>query len=480
MNAANTDKDLKPSAKRRAPSWQTPAIHLAKRLWRQGLAPKPSISLALTFIATLAWIAPGLGKAELIENIVAIVQDDVILQSELDERVKIASLEYEAYKLDAPSSLELQKLSLDQLILESVHMQFANRSGIRVSDDELLAAMNQIARQNGVGLEAFKRRLSTQGFTYTQVRDRIRRDIVMQRVQSGAARSKIEISPDEVRRFISSDSGKQAVEYLASQLLVKVNDPDDQQEVRSAIERANQIRAQLVTSPSPGEAIDSWASASGTVQASSLGWRRHGGLPRLFADKLEAMEIGETSDLVQSGAGVHILVLRDKRGDAVRIQDQVRAKQIVLSANEIRGAAETADLAATTYRQLRADPALFASLARQISDDPKSRYRGGDTGWFAPSDSEIPNALRRTYLEAPTGALNPPLEIGASWYIVQVDAKRQADLSGEALEDYAFRAIFQRKFEEVKPQIIRELKASAYIEIVDPELRVLQEAGRAN
>jgi len=307
-------------------------------------------------------------QTEILDQVVAIVDDDVVMASELRERLERIRENIRARGMEMPPEDELVRQTLDQLILESIQLQMGQRVGVRISDSQLTGAMQRIAAQNGLTLEEFRQRLEAKGQSYAAMREDIRQEMIIQRVQSGNVNQRIEISEEEVDNFLATEEGQELVQpqYRLAHALLPVSGTASKAEEQAAREHVEKLLDRIRA----GEPFDEVIASSGgdyTFSGGDLGWRRQSGLPSLFQDIAPTMEEDEVSDPIRSESGFHLIKLVDKQGGELMVE-QTRVRHILVEPSEIRTEEETRELMRELRQRARGD-ADFAELAREYSED---------------------------------------------------------------------------------------------------------------
>lgn len=415
--------------------------------------------LLLGLIATSSL---GYGATQILDSVVAIVEDDVIMSSELRDRMEVLKANLEAQGRELPPQDVLVRETLDRLVLESIQIQKGRRAGVRISDAQLNSALNRIAAQQRMTLDQFRMQLEQQGESYQAMRENVRRELVMQRVQTGNVNQRIQISEQEVENFLESEEGQamMAEEYHLVHALLPVT--EDVSEVREEVIKAyvddlyNRIMA--------GESFEDVISGSGgeyTFKGGDLGWRKRDALPSLFADIAPSLAVEETAAPIRSPAGYHLIYLAEKRGGSMVIQ-QSHVRHILLKPSAIRTDEETKELAA----DLRGDilnGGDFEELAREYSEDIGSAQEGGDLGWTSPGQMvpEFDNVMDSTELED----VSQPFKSQFGWHILQVLERRQEDVSNTVVRNRAGDMLHQRKYQEELDAWLRKIRDEAFVDI---------------
>jgi peptidyl-prolyl cis-trans isomerase SurA len=399
------------------------------------------------------------GTSQTLDRVVAIVDDDVILFSELQSAVEDFSQNLKRQGRELPPADQFRRQVFDQLVLESLQLQMAERAGARITDTELNEAMERVARQNGMTLEQFSRNLSNDGTSYTTVRERIRREMLMQRVQQGNVSQRIQISDQEIDNFLSSAQGQTltAPQYHIKHVLVPVASDADSATRARAQQQAGELRDRL----KGGVAFDALVSGRSDIQGGDLGWRRTEDLPSLIAPAVADLGPGQVAGPLQSPSGFHVVQVVDVRGKGQVIQ-QTKARHILLKGSAIRSDEQTRQLADELRIKIR-NGASFGDLARQYSEDIGSAMEGGELGWTSPG--QMVDAFQQAMDRTNVGDISEPFRSRYGWHIVQVEDRRLQDVTDDMRRGLARNYLQQRKYQEELDSWLRKIRDEAYVDI---------------
>ncbi len=404
----------------------------------------------------------GFAETRILDSVVAIVEDDVIMSSELRSRLDLLTANLTAQGHELPPQEALVRETLDRLILESIQIQMGRRGGVRISDGQLNSALNRIAAQNRLSLDQFRLQLEREGRSYQVVREDVRRELIIQQVQGGNVRQRIQISAEEIDNFLESDEGNAmtAEEYhLVHALLPTDKDvtAKDEQRIKQHVDL---FHARITAGESFEEVINS-SSGEYVFTGGDLGWRKRGDLPSLFAEVAPTLAVEQTSAPIRSASGYHLIYLAEKRGGSTIIQ-QTKVRHILLKPSAIR-TDEECKLLAQDLRQQVIDGADFGDLSRQYSEDIGSAQEGGDLGWVSPGQTvpEFENMMDSTEL----GAVSQPVHSQFGWHILHVEERRQEDVSNTILENRAREMLHQRKYQEELDVWLRKIRDEAFVDI---------------
>ena len=417
-------------------------------------------------LVLLAVLAPFSVQAErkLLDQVVAIVDEDVILQTELEARINTITSRLSAQGTALPPRQVLEERVLDQLITESIQMQMADRAGMRISDNELNETMANIAERNGMSLPQFENQLEAEGVTYNQAREQIRKEMLTSRVQQRQVGNRVRVTDREVENYLESleARGGNNAQYRLAYIFVSVDDPSDEAEVDAAREKAERLRSEIANGRDFREVAVAESDASNALEGGDMGWRAEGQLPSLVAPVVPELPVGEPSDVLENNSGFHLVMVMDKRGgEQQQMIQQHRVRHILVRPSEATTDSQAETVIRDLYQQLQ-NGASFSALAREYSDDPVSGSDGGNLSWVSPG--QMVPAFEQAMLDADIGELRGPFRSQFGWHILQVQERRQKDISGDVRDAEARQAIYRRKFETELQNWLQEIRDEAFVE----------------
>lgn len=421
-------------------------------------------SVGLGICLTVLMLSGTAARAatEMLDQVVAIVDDDIIMASELRERLAGVTESLEARGVELPPEDVLIRETLDRLILESIQVQKGMRVGVRISDAQLNAAVQRIAAQNGMSLEQFRATLEQQGQSYQGLREQIRREMIIQRVQQGNVNQRIEISDQEVDNFLSTQEGQKLTqpEYQILHALLAISPSASAAEVADAEAYADKVMDRIRAGTPFEEAVS--APGRYTFSGGSLGWRKLDDLPSLFSDIAPGLAKGETEQL-RSDSGIHLIYMADRRGGADEMMvEQTKVRHILIKPSEIMSEDEAKALAQELKTRAESGEE-FSDLAREYSEDIGSAQEGGDLGWTNPGQMvpEFDQAMAAT----PVGQISDPVRSQFGWHILQVEDRREQDMTSQAVRNMAMNYLHNRKYEEELDAWLRQIRDEAFVDI---------------
>ena len=403
----------------------------------------------------------------LLDKIVAIVDRDVVLQSELNNRLEDIRRTAERDNRELPPPNQLRDEVLETLIMENIQMQFAERASIRYDDDTINRVLGNMAQESGLSFEAYIQALEAQG-VYLQTREQVRQQLTMQELQRGYVNQRITVTDQEIDNFLNSEMGQEVIsaDYLIDHILIPVTSADGSQMRSDKLRYAAELVAQLEEGGSITETrARALAERRFALDGTNFGWRKLDQLPSLFANAVEPMSVGQIEGPIEAGNGFHIIQLRDKRGGTEQIVKQTNIRHIMLAPNEIRDEQQTIALINELRQRIVDDGEEFTSLARQNSDDATSVVAGGDLDWV--SEGGMPIEMESVVDMLEVGEISEPFRSQMGWHIAEVLGRRESDLSSEYTRSQAANMLRNRKFELELQNWLVEIREEAFVELVD-------------
>jgi peptidyl-prolyl cis-trans isomerase SurA len=393
-------------------------------------------------------------NVEILDRIAVIVDDGLIMESQVVNGLKDIIYRYEQQNIQLPSEKDLTDQVIESLIIEELQLQMARRAGVRISDEELNDSVFRIAQNNNLSLENFVDYIEENGESYESFRDDVRKQMIIQRIQRGRVQSEVNITEKEFDAFLATD---ESLNDLEPELLVKQILVADLEQANLIIERINQ--GEDFSSLAKEVSISANASSGGDLQ-----WRRAIEMPELFANAINKKKIGFISDPLQSGTGYHILKLEDKRGPLVQYEDQWYSRHILLTPSAIRDDESTREeLIEIRERVLLGEN--FSDLAQEFSEDPGSSKIGGDLDWLG--KGVLAPEFEKVMTESNIGEISEVFSTQFGYHFLEVIDKRNFDLTRDNIENRAYQILFGRKFDIELENTLRTMRAEAFVEIKD-------------
>lgn len=422
------------------------------------------ITLLLGLCASLAVHA----DVKDLDKVVAIVDDDIIMNSELQRRLDLVKGQTAKAKVTLPDAEQLRSQVLERLIVESIQLQIAERAGMRLSDQELTQTIEKIAQQNKMSMAQFKKALEADGVDYNEAREQIRREKITAEVQRYRVGSQIQISEQDIDAFLRSSQGQTATaeEYHLSHIMVQIPSQPSRDDLKKAEARAADMVRQLKNGADFKQMAIALSEGRNALNGGDLGWRKAAELPSIFADVVPSMNPGDVNGPIKSSSGFHIIKLEEKRGGTQVLVDQTAVRHILIKPTELRDDKACQALIREIYDRVKAGED-FAALAKKYSDDPGSALAGGDLGWVNPGDM-VPE-FDRTMANTPENQTSKPFATQFGWHILQVTDHRKQDMGQQIQKNQARQFLYSRRFEEELPIWLRQIRSEAYVEIKDAQ-----------
>jgi peptidyl-prolyl cis-trans isomerase SurA len=405
----------------------------------------------------------GARKQQTLNRIVAIVNDDIILSSQLEDAITDIVRQLQEKGTPVPEQSVLVKQVLERLVMETLQLDLAKSNGITVDDGTLNEEARQLAAKSGLTLTEFREVLESQGFSYASFREKLRKELIIQQLRRQMVGSRITVNDQEIDNMLATlkASGQGDVEYHLAHILVAIPEGADEKKAAAAEQHAEDILTRLRNGASFTDTAIAESDSQNALEGGDIGWRNLGQMPSLFLEPLKTMQVGDISDLIRSPGGYHIIKLLEKRGDERHIVTQTRARHILLKPDEVN----SDESVRQRIEQLRIrieNGEDFAALARAHSQDPLSAARGGDLGWLSQGDTvpEFEDVMNR--LEP--GELSKPFKTQFGWHLLQVMERRNHDSTEEYERSRVRQLIRSRKYDEELFLWLRRLRDESYVD----------------
>jgi len=399
-----------------------------------------------------------------VDRILVIVNDDVITETELANRLAETKKQLALEKIKTPPDDMLRKQLLDRMVLERLQLQLAVQTGIRVGESEVDQAIETIARRNNLSVENFRKALAKSGMDVAAYRAQTRDQLTIQQLLEREINNRVNVTDSEVSHFLENPQSRadMDVTYHLSHILIGIPESASPEAIQAAKKRAEDIRRQLKAGADFEQIAVSYSQGADALKGGGLGWKKPGELPELFLGALKSMSPGDISETLRSPNGFHILKLNDKRGAAqAEAVTQTHVRHILLRTSEIQSL-EDARQKLLNLRERVENGDDFATLARAHSEDTASTASGGDLGWvnpgmMVPEFEKAMNALK-------PNQLSQPVRTSFGLHLIQVLGRRSHDITQERLEAAARQQIHARKADERYEQWVRQLRDEAFVE----------------
>lgn len=406
----------------------------------------------------------GQANAQTLDRIVAVVEDDVILERELDREVASVSNKLRSANVMMPPEFVLRKQVLERMIVDKLQRQLAARSGIQVSDEMLRNSVADIAARNNMSVERFKQELANQGMDYQAFEENLKNEIIINQLRGREISSRIKVTDAEIEHYLETQSGADGAntQYHIGHILVSVPSGASASTIQKAKEKADRIVQDLRNGKDFREMAISVSDDDNALKGGDLGWRHIGQIPTLFVDIVKTMRQGDISDPIRSPSGFHIIKMLETEGSAQHIVTKTKVRHILIKTNELIDDAEAQKrLLALKERIMDGDD--FATLARSHSDDKSSALNGGSLGWVSPGALVPP--FEEAMNKLAINQISDPVQTQFGWHLIQVLARENQDNSEQFRKDKIRDEIRKRKIEEETELWLRRLRDEAYVEI---------------
>ena len=403
-------------------------------------------------------------QGELLDRVVAIVNDGVVLNSDLDTQVDAVSERLRQQKLELPPQNVLRQQVLERLVLQEIQLQRANHAGVKISDEMLNAALQDVAKRNNLTLTQLPDALKQQGVDYAEYREEIRREMMLQVLRQRDVLQHISVTPREIDQFLDrqAKTPSERNEYNVSHILIAVGQEASPAQQEAAARRAQEVYERSKAGEDFAKLAVAYSNSQTALEGGALGWRKGSELPTFLSDIIAKLKPGEVSEPLRTPTGYHIIRLNEVRGGTeAAVENQVHVRHILMKTNDLADDATVrGKLAALRERILKGED--FAAVAQVTSQDPGSAAEGGDLGWagpgtFAPEFEQEIAALK-------DNEISEPFHSQYGWHIAQMLGHRRFDNSDEIKRRQAMEAIRASKADEETELWLRRMRDEAYVE----------------
>jgi len=404
-------------------------------------------------------------KGVLLDKVVAVVNDGVVLQSELDSQMHEIEARLQGQKVALPSEDVLRTQVLDRLVLDEIQAQHADRAGIKVSDEQVNAALTDIAKRQNLTLAQLPAQLAAEGIDYPSYRNDLRREIARQILRQRDVIQRIVITPHELDQYLDHQkrTASSTNEYNVSHILIALAQDAKPAQLSAAMKLAHDVDDRARNGEDFGKLAITYSQSESALEGGSLGWRKGTELPTFLADAIARMKPGDVSDVMQTPSGFHIVKLNESRATGgPQIIQQLHLRHILLKPTEIEDDATVQQRLARWREQIVTGKEQFQVFAKTYSQDPGSAINGGDLGWeeaqtFVPEFSAVANRLKEN-------EISQPFRTQFGWHIVQLLGRRDFDNTNEAEREHAYTAMRDSRLEEATELWLQQIKDESYVE----------------
>ncbi len=403
-------------------------------------------------------------RGESLDRIVAVVNEGVILNSELNDELRRIKDRLKQQNTELPSDSVLRTQVLERLIQQELQVQRGERGGLKVSDEMLNSALNDVATSSNVKFSDLPALIEARGESYAVYREQMRRDIAIQIMQNSVM-SDITITPRELDQFLARQARtpNADVQYNLSHILIAVDSDATTEQLAKSEARANEVVTKARAGQSFAELAVAYSDSATNVEGGALGWRTGGQLPSIIAERIPALKDGELTDIIRSPSGFHIFRLNEQRGSEAQqqLQSQVHARHILLKTTEVEDD-NTVKQRLEKIRTRIQGGEDFAAIAAVTSQDTGSAVQGGDLGWAGPG-TFVPE-FEQTLDKLTENDISEPFKSQFGWHIVQLLGRRTQDISEDTRRSKAMAALRSSRAEEEIELWLRGLRANAFVE----------------
>ena len=400
---------------------------------------------------------------ELLDSIAAVVNDGVVLTSELKIEIQQIVARLEAQGTQVPPMSQLAPQILERLVIRRIQLQRAERIGMQIPDETLNIALADIAERNGVSLSDLPDMLRREGIDYANYRMEMRDQLIVEQLRQRDVIGGINVTPRELEDYLERQAGRanRNVEFKLSHILISTSANADPENVATAEKRAWEIYERATNGDPFVELAIAYSDGQQALDGGDMGWRKGEELPTLFADIVPGLEIGQVGEPIRSASGFHLVRLDDRRGAEPIMESQTRARHILITANEILDD-EAVRQKLTEIRQQIIDGDSFEAVAKVVSEDPGSAINGGDLGWNGP-DMFVPE-FQAVCDQLEIDEISEPFRSNFGWHVIQLLDRRVHDTTDEVMHQEAMMAIRNSKLNEETELWARRLRDQAFVE----------------
>ena len=401
----------------------------------------------------------------MLDRVAAVVNDGVVLRSELDEQLLLIVERLRAQGVEMPPAEVLREQVLERLILQEIQSQRAKRAGIRINDENLNQALADVAQRNGISLAQLPAALAEQGIDYGSYRENVRKEMTLQVLQQRDVIQRINVSPRELEQFLEKQKSRPSElnEYNLSHILIAVPSEATPTQFAEAETKAKEVSSRARAGDDFSQLAVRYSNSQTALEGGALGWRRGPEIPTLLADLVVGLRPGEVSEPLRTPTGYHIVKLNEIRGaDQQVVIQQNRARDILVKPTEIQDDATVAQRLRDVRERILAGED-FGALAKTLSEDPGSGADGGDLGWAAPG-TYVPE-FEQTLASLEINEISQPFRTQFGWHIVQLLGRREFDNTDELRRQRAFMQLRESKADEETELWLRRLRDEAFVDV---------------
>jgi peptidyl-prolyl cis-trans isomerase SurA len=403
---------------------------------------------------------------ELLDSVSVIVDQGVVLESQISELITIVKRNAVLNNQTLPSDRVLRTQAIEKLIIDNLQTQMADRMGIQVSDPQLEQTIANIAKGENMNIAQFREKVSQEGVTFDTYREEIRKELILGEVRRANVRRRVYITEQEIKNLVTliDEQGDEQAEYNLGHILIEFPPEPTDVDIEQAKTRADKVIELLNKGSDFSKIATASSGGSRALEGGDLGWMNINSMPTLFAEAIQKKSKDDLIGPIRSGAGFHILKVKDIRGIETVEVEEINARHILIAPSIILSDEKAKTMLKGFREKLLAGEADFAELAKEHSADPGSALKGGELGWSEPSKyvDDFRDALANLEIDE----ISQPVKTQYGWHLMQLLEKRVGDITEQRKEEKAYQLLFQRKFSEESDVWLREIRASAYIEVL--------------
>ena len=430
-------------------------------LWKRTL-----IAIAAACTVSVSYVSTSYAAPVKLDSVKVIVNEGVILQSDIDASMKTLRANAKKSGQTLPSQDVLNEQVLEKLIIDTIQTQEAERIGVRIDDARLDQAIEGIAKDNNQTVEQLTASVAEEGLSYTAFREQVRKEIAASEARNALVRRRINILPAEVDNLadILAQETNATVQYKIGHIQLRFNDDQTKEELEA---QAKEVVEELNSGKDFSTMAYTYSKGPKALQGGDWGWMRKEEMPTIFADQIKMQNKGSIIGPFRSGVGFHILKIEDVKGLETVTVTEVNARHILIKPTVILSDDGAKEQLEEITRRVNAGEASFGELAQQYSQDPGSAVQDGELGYQTP-DLYVPE-FKHQVETLPEGKISAPFKTVHGWHIVEVLDRREVDRTDSALKNKAYQILFNRKFNEEASAWLQEVRASAFVEMVEDD-----------
>lgn len=403
---------------------------------------------------------------EMLDSVSVIVDQGVVLESQITELITVVKRNAALSNQTLPADRVLRTQAIEKLIVDNLQMQMAERMGIQISDPQLEQTIANIAQGEKMSIAQFREKVAQEGVTYDTYREEIRKELILGEVRRANVRRRVYVTAQEIENLVKliDEQGDQQAEYNLGHILIEFPPEPTDEDIKQAKVRADKVLELLQKGSDFSRIATASSGGPRALDGGDLGWMNINSMPTLFAEAVQKKSKDDLIGPMRSGAGFHILKVKDLRGIEKVEVAEINSRHILIKPSVILSDEKAEKMLKKFREQILAGEADFAALAKEHSADPGSALKGGELGWSDPT-VYVPE-FRDTLAILEIDEISEPVRTQHGWHIMQVIGKRVGDATEQRKEDKAYNLLWQRKFAEETDIWLREIRASAYIELI--------------